>query len=178
MSRARYSSDDSLSCPPCHSRGGLAGKARILLKQRQTALALWQAALELELRANRRPTPDMRLRVVSILHAATEADHLRVAHPPCLALLRCAIMPEFRQEEIMLLLNFDAASGASTMRFHKIANLHTGRDIFLWKPWQTVKIPSSSAELLAHRNVDGVTSGEASDEQTMLFCTRFWLAPF
>ena len=167
---------------PVRCRGGLADRAKILLKQRQTALSLWQASLELELRAKRRPSPDMRLRVVSILHAATEADHLRTAHPPCLVLLRCAIMPEFRQEEVMLLLNFDAASGASPVRFHKMADIHVGREIFLWKPWQTIDVPSSAfAPLFAHLNVeaDGASvSGEVGDMRTALFCTRFWLAPF
>ncbi|EPS97312.1 hypothetical protein FOMPIDRAFT_1128796, partial [Fomitopsis schrenkii] len=164
------------------ARGGLAGRAKILLKQRQTGLALWQAALEHDLSAKRRPKPDMRVRVMSILHAATDAEHVRTAHSPCLVLLRCAIMPEFRQEEIMLLLNFDAACGASPVRFHKIANVQAGREVFLWKPWQTVDIPPSSVKLLAHPDMkegsNALASGEAGDVRTVLLCTRFWLAPF
>ena len=162
-------------------RGGLADRARSLLKQRQTGLSLWQISLELELKAKRRPRPDMRLRVISILYAATDAHHVRTAHPPCLACLRCAIMPEFRQEEVLLILNFDAASGASPIRFHKMADLKVGREIFLWKPWQTLDIPASSAELLARLDVGeggALASGEAGDAQAAMLCTRFWLAPF
>ncbi|KAH9916194.1 uncharacterized protein B0H18DRAFT_1038751 [Fomitopsis serialis] len=162
------------------ARGGLADRARIQFKQRQTALSLWQTSLELELRAKRRPTPDMRFRIISILHSATEADHLRTSHPPCLTLLRCNIMPEFRQEETMLLLNFDAASGASAVRFQKPGDLKVGREVFLWKPWHTLDVPRDLAGQLVHSDLVGPTlsEGQATDIRTVLFCTRFWLAPF
>ena len=91
-------------------------------------------------------------------------------------------MPEFRQEEVLLLLNFDAASGASPVRFHKITGLQAGREIFIWKTWQTLDISLPlSAELLALSNsevVHAVASAEAGAVRTVLFCTRFWLAPF
>ncbi|KZT64854.1 hypothetical protein DAEQUDRAFT_759698 [Daedalea quercina L-15889] len=142
------------------ARGGLADRAKVQFKQRQTSLSLWQASIELELRANRRPTPDMRLRVTSILHAATEADHLRTSHLPCLALLRCSIMPEFRQEETMLLLNFDAASGAAAVRFQKPGDLQVEREIFLWRPWFTLEIRPELSEKLDHSAPAGeVASG-------------------
>ncbi|KAH9834408.1 uncharacterized protein C8Q71DRAFT_768573 [Rhodofomes roseus] len=162
------------------ARGGLADRAKIQFKHRQTSLSLWQASLELELRANRRPTPDMRLRVTSILYAATETDHLRASHPPCLTLLRCSIMPEFRQEETMLLLNFDAASGASALRFQKPGDLQVGREVFLWKPWYSVIPPPEVCRRLAVLNQQDQDSseGQTADLGTVLFCTRFWLAPF
>ncbi|CCM02114.1 uncharacterized protein FIBRA_04191 [Fibroporia radiculosa] len=154
-------------------RGGLADCARIRCKQRQTDLSLWQEGLRLDLRNKRSLAPDMRLHIVSVIHAASEAHHQRPTHAPCVGFIRCREVLGLSEIERTILLNFDGAGTPS--RFNSPADLQDGREVYVWQPWHTTQL--SAVHLSLAPGMDLTDPSTSSGNVSVLFCTRFWIPP-
>lgn len=159
--------------------GGLADRARTRFHQSKTALALWQSGIELKMRKGQATSPDMRLRVAEVVYAATSDDHQRPGHAPCLGLVRCRAVPERKDAdgEVVVLLNFDGTDSAAPP-FNKPGDLVGGGELHIWRPWQTVTLPSSELGDPLHNTPSDsafVPPRTSSENTTVLFCTRFWI---
>ncbi|PCH43037.1 hypothetical protein WOLCODRAFT_153089 [Wolfiporia cocos MD-104 SS10] len=166
-------------------RGGFAEQAKIRFSQGQTALALWQASLELEMRpaSGRRPPSDMRLRVSTVLYTSSHADCQRPAHAPCLALVRGLAKTKGGGGEAMVtaLLNFDGTVRPG-VRFNDLTEVQAERDICLFRPWVEIDVAQGHANELPLlvgplRDLLDVHVKDFGERGRVLFCTRFWIVP-
>ncbi|KZT05205.1 uncharacterized protein LAESUDRAFT_233552 [Laetiporus sulphureus 93-53] len=147
-----------------YARGGLAQRASVQFSHRRTALSLWQSSLELEMRSGRALVPDMHLRVTSVRYSANPADHQRTSHAPCVALVRCRVVSARKEEDVTVMLNFDGVGSRATP-FNKVSELQDGREVYVWRPWNSITIPSAFS----------LPGGTECDN--IMFCSRFWLKP-
>jgi len=161
-----------------YTSGGLAERASMLFSQQSTALSLWQTALQRDIRSRRRVKPDMRLRIVAILHVANSDDHQRSSHAPCLGLVRCRSLPESQTPDVVVLLNFDGA--ASSTVFNKLSDLRDGRELHIWRPWHTISGSHSAHTAMSTLLSDSEPTGDVrylDESSNVLLCTRFWIVP-
>lgn len=131
------------------------------------------------MRKGQATSPDMRLRVAEVVYAATSDDHQRPGHAPCLGLVRCRAVPERKDAngEVVVLLNFDGTESAAPP-FNKPGDLVSGGELHIWRPWQTMTLPSSELGDPLHNTPPDsafVAPRTSSENTSVLFCTRFWI---
>lgn len=159
---------------PKYIKGGLADRARSTFRQNDTQLRLWNEDLQRDIRAFKRITPDIHLRVISLLHISPASP--RPPHPPVIAFLRCTDVTS--SKEVAILLNFGVPSPAP--RMNRVEDLKAGGDVYVWQPWQTMDL--TEAGILALVRVlndvhNAAANSSAFPSRNVLMCSRFWIVP-
>ncbi|KAI9068818.1 hypothetical protein FKP32DRAFT_1663556 [Trametes sanguinea] len=157
-------------------RGGLAERAQRIFAKHNTTLTLWYKDMELQAQrpqAHSRVAPDLSLRIVEVLHMSSVASLQRSQSVPRLCVVRC-MKPHSvvsRQEEVAVVLDF-GSPGSAAARAHTLDEVKEGKELRVWRPWNTVKTgeepapsPSSSISLPM---LLGLTAS-----CSIMFCTRF-----
>ncbi|OCH91327.1 hypothetical protein OBBRIDRAFT_792375 [Obba rivulosa] len=167
-----------------HIRGGLAEDAKRLFSQKMTSLSLWQTQVEGYIRGSRRLTPELRVRIVSVLHDVEDVSN-KTVQAPRTGIVRCRSSADSRAQDYVILLSF--GSSANPPRLNKLEDLQTGRELYIWRPWQTMELPetlpvgilpSLSPETpLFSQRFPRFGLPESGQDCVVLFCSRFWIVP-
>ncbi|EMD35068.1 hypothetical protein CERSUDRAFT_96983 [Gelatoporia subvermispora B] len=165
-----------------YRRGGLAEDVKRLFAQKDTTLSLWQTETEGNLRRSHRPAPNLRVRIAAILHDVEDASN-KTAQAPRTGIVRCRTSAGKAQDYIVFL---SFGHFGSSPRLNKIEDLKDGRELYIWKPWQTMELPedfavdappSPSPEMpVISQRFPTFGTPEVAQGCAMLFCSRFWIA--
>jgi hypothetical protein len=141
------------------SSHGLAEHANQLLSRFQTSFSLWQKEISRTLlSSSRRPTPDLRLHILKIIHVAQ--THSSPTPSAGLAACRLAHLKTDEHgidgDEIHILFSF-APPSSTNARVCTAEDFAADREVYVWKPWYEVE-------------VDAEESGRFT---TTLLCSRF-----
>ncbi|KAJ7467167.1 hypothetical protein FB451DRAFT_1260307 [Mycena latifolia] len=171
-------------------RNGLAARAAALYDRSHSSLSLWEAemahALSLSVSSSRRGlNPDMRLRIVHIMHVpAPIANPSSKLSIPGVALchLLAAPIPDplgpSRSKDALCAVLFSFSSLAPPTHSHAPTPLAIrnpedfaeGREVYVWKPWQCIVIDPSAIELSPETHADlDPNAGEVEAAAFQLF---------
>ncbi|KAJ6538897.1 hypothetical protein DFH09DRAFT_1368792 [Mycena vulgaris] len=148
-------------------RNGLAARAAALYDRAHSSLSLWEAEMAHALYSSaptsrRGLNPDMRLRIVHILHVPSPVPHpsSKLSIPGvALCHLLAAPVPDplgqSRSKDALCAVLFSFSSLSPPAHPHAQTPLATrnpedfseGREVYVWKPWQCIVIDPSSIEL-------------------------------
>ena len=146
--------------------GGLAERAKCLFSEQRTALALWYK--DMALQASRPQTyarlpPDLYLRIVQVLHVTSIVSLQRSQNVPRLCIVRCTkVIRERTTGNLTVLLDFGGL-GSTAGQAHTLDEIKEGRDVHVWRPWNTSQMDEEQMRRHGAPPRDGST----------LFCTRF-----
>ncbi|KAI0742743.1 hypothetical protein C8Q80DRAFT_1273358 [Daedaleopsis nitida] len=150
-------------------RGGLAERAQHIFSKQNTAQTLWYKDIALQgerPQAHARVAADLCLRIVTVLHTTSIASLQRSQNVPRLCIVRCAKIIKGRAAgELTVLLDF-GRPGSLSEKAHTLDEVKEGREIHLWRPWN-----SSQADAETMRR-----HGAPPRDDSTLFCSRFRIA--
>jgi len=155
-------------------RNGLAERASNLLSRSQTAFTLWHKETSSQFSSAttaRRPTADLHLRILKILHDSSSPSlHLHSRSTPtaqpiialCRVLKKPRIGAELTESDIYPVL-------FSSVR----EDIKEGKDVYVWKPWYTVELPDPGIFVDYEDMQFGL--GKSRRSREALLCSRFFV---
>jgi hypothetical protein len=129
---------------PKYLRGGLAAQAAIILSQTRTSLSLWQKQMNSHIASSHIPTPDMKLRVLKVVHIPRFTESHPTSRPGFV------ICKDGRDIVHGVTLSFFSHTGAACA----VNGLQRGSEVWIWKPWTVREIKSDD------EGVDGQSTGQ------------------
>ncbi|KIM77412.1 hypothetical protein PILCRDRAFT_825380 [Piloderma croceum F 1598] len=179
-------------------RNGLAERASNLLSRSQTAFTLWHKETSSQFSSAttaRRPTADLHLRILKILHEPPPSTHSRptpTAHP-IIALCRVLNKPQnsrneagLAESDIYPILFSSLSPISSNLNPAAREDIKMDKDVYVWKPWYTVELPEPG--ILVDVSYEEGLDMQLGDEwglgrsrrnrrsREALLCSRFFVA--
>lgn len=150
------------------ARGGLAERAQYIFSKQNTAHSLWYKDMALQgerPKTHSRVAPDLCLRILTVLHITSISSLHRSQNIPRLCIVRCAKIIKGRASgELTVLLDF-GRPGSLAEKAHTLGEVEEGKEVHLWRPWNTTQLDEE--EMRRH--------GAPPRDGSTLFCTRFRL---
>lgn len=180
-------------------RNGLAERATNFLSRSQTAFTLWHKETQSSLvSSSRRPTADLHLRILNIMHQPSPSTHSR-SSPPLIALCRIikknqdSASSELKSNIYPVLFSFLKPKSSATSTSTSKDCLEQGKEVYVWKPWHIVQLPEPGIDIsISTKNnqedwgfIRGMTQFEIGKQaemeqdgriRTALLCSRFFVA--
>ncbi|KAJ7451857.1 hypothetical protein B0H11DRAFT_311885 [Mycena galericulata] len=149
-------------------RNGLAARATALYERSYSSLALWEAemahSLSSSVSSRRGLNPDMRLRIIHILHIPSPMPHpSSKSSIPGVALCHLLsaptadplgpLLPRSKDGICAVLFSFSSLSPSpyppaqTQLNARNPEDLAEGREVYVWKPWQGLAIDTSALKL-------------------------------
>ncbi|KAJ7121344.1 hypothetical protein C8R43DRAFT_1033922 [Mycena crocata] len=170
-------------------RNGLAARAAALYDRSHASLALWEAetnhTLSSSAASSRRGlNPDMRLRIVHILHIPSPVSHpssklsipgVALCHILAAPASDPLLHPRSKDTLNAVLFSFSSFSppayfqGQTQLNLRNPEDFVEGKEVYVWKPWQWVDIEPSALEPDAESDADMDLDGGADAKVFDLF---------
>ncbi|KAJ7020014.1 hypothetical protein C8F04DRAFT_974928 [Mycena alexandri] len=164
-------------------RNGLAARAAALYDRSHASLSLWEAEMAHTLSSSRRSlNPDMRLRILHILHIPAPVSHpssklstpgVALCHlltAPASESSDSLVFPKSKDSIYAVLLSFSSLSPPPRPQAQMQLDIRNpedfieGREVHVWKPWQVVAIDTSALRLCLESEDDTDLTREADAE--------------
>ncbi|KAJ7761001.1 hypothetical protein B0H16DRAFT_1312438 [Mycena metata] len=169
-------------------RHGLAARAAALYDRSHASLSLWEAEMAHTLTSSSRRglNPDMRLRILHILHIPAPVSHpssklstpgVALCHllaAPASESSNSLVFPKPKDSIYAVLLSFSSLSppprpqAQTQLAIRNPEDFTEGGEVYVWKPWQVIAIDSSALRLCLESE-DGMDLPREADAEVFDF---------
>ncbi|TFK69804.1 hypothetical protein BDN72DRAFT_839963 [Pluteus cervinus] len=161
-------------------RGGLAARANDMLTRTRNSLNLWQTETEHLLAGSRRPPPDIRLRILRVIHVPTPLpNHVLQSSPSSNAtsagIALCKIisthsLPGLRASRLEVhrtVFSFLASTTPNTL-VRNPKDFLEGLEVHVWAPYHQIESPSQDTNEVE-------MEGDKVVSNFVMMCSRFYI---
>jgi hypothetical protein len=175
-------------------RNGLAERASNLLSRSQTAFTLWHKEASSQFSSAttaRRPTADLHLRILKILHEPSLPAHSHSkptsTAQPIIALCRVLNKPQnsstgagLTESDIYPILFSSPSPLSSNSNPAAREDIKEDKEVYVWKPWYTVELPEPGILIDVDMQLGDEwelgRSRRSRRSREALLCSRFFVA--